>query len=148
MYAPHTVTLYNVYENPSTLAISYNVTILRGVFLELGKADRIQKNGLADGDSATLYIPFNVTALSSNGIPKTYKTPKEYAALQDKSGSWTIETGGASSGVDCFFIKGETVSQLGYKVLRSTYDYVYDVSDVSIRDFGSRDMQHWQVSGK
>ena len=52
------------------------------------------------------------------------------------------------SGNDCFFIKEEVVEPgSSYADLNDQYDYCYRVSTVDVRDFGSQDMQHWQVGG-
>ena len=170
MYTPHVVTLYNVTENPQTLELEYNVTVLSGVFLDKGQAANIEKTGLRDADAATLFVPFSVVAyepaVGKTGsavageaivgiavagreiIEKQYVSPKEYRRMADHFGYWTFEPGGVSSGVDCFFIKGEVIVQDSYKAIRENYDDVYDVSVVDTRDFGSEDMQHWQVGGR
>ena len=149
MYTPHTVTLYNAITDTETLELTYNITLLSGVFLDIGKGSNIQKTGLADADSAKLYIPFDVDATDAiTGEPKVYIEPKLFRKLPDKTGFWTLETGGTSSGVDCFFAKGEVVSDKGIRDLKKQYDYVFDVSTVDLRDFGSQRMQHWQVGGK
>lgn len=170
MYVPHIVTLYNVTEDPDTLDIEYNITILDGVFLDRNNASNIEKTGLRDADSATLFIPFSVDAyepkegiaeiaitnMAVAGIAiagvaerkKTFITPKAYMALEDKTGYWTLAPGGVSSAVDCFFVRGIVVSELGYNKLRESVDDVYDISTVDTRDFGSADMQHWQVGGR
>ena len=44
MYTPHTVTVYNVGENPETLEQEYNMTFLRGVFLDRRQAANIEKS--------------------------------------------------------------------------------------------------------
>lgn len=149
MYAPHVVTLYNVTEDATTLELTNNITILDGVFLDIGKARNVEKTGLSDANAVTLFIPFSVTATDGlTGKKKTYIPPKEYKRLGDKSNHWTLEPGGESSGADCFFVKGKVISTESYRVLREQLDYVYDVSTVDLRDFGSTDMQHWQVGGR
>lgn len=149
MYTPHIVTLYNVTEDPDTLEIEQNVTVLLGVFLDRSQAKNIEKSGLRDADSATLFIPFSVKAVDgTSGALKEYIGPKAYRDLEDKTGYWTLETGGVSSGVDCFFVKGIFVSQDGYARMRDTVDDVYNVTTVDTRDFGSEDMQHWQVGAR
>ena len=137
MYTPHTVTLVMA-ENDG-----YNSVVLRGVFLDLSKRSNINKSGLSDADSATLFIPFSVDA------DKDYITPKAYEALLDKSGYWTLFDDGNNSGADCYFIKGEQTADLyPYSTARDKHDYVYQVSSVDLRDFGSISMRHWQVGGK
>lgn len=149
MYTPHTVTVYNVSEDPTTLQPEYNITVLRGVFLDRRQAANIEKSGLRDADVATLFIPFSVDAVDAvTGTPKQYIGPKAYRQLANTSGYWTLEPGGLSSGADSFFVKGEVVNYLGYGKMRELYDDVYDITTIDTRDFGSQDMQHWQVGAR
>ena len=149
MYTPHTVTVYNVSENPDTLELEYNVTFLRGVFLDRHEAANITKSGLRDADAATLFIPFSVEAVDAvTETPKQYISPKAYRQLEDTSGHWTLEGGGMSSGADSFFIKGEVLNYNGYARMREMYDDVYDITTIDTRDFGSEDMRHWQVGAR
>lgn len=137
MYTPHTVTVVMAGED------SYNSVVLRGVFLDLSKRSNINKSGLADADSATLFIPFSVDA------GKQYVTPKAYAALSDKSGYWTLFDDGDECGADCYFIKGEVTDSLyPFSTARMAHDYCYQVSSVDLRDFGRESMRHWQVGGR
>ena len=138
MYTPHTVTLIMAGSDGE-----YNSVVLRGVFLDLSKRSNINKSGLADADAATLFIPFNVRSC------KRYLSPKEYDALDDKSGCWTIFDDGEESCADCYFIKGaQTENIYPFSKARATHDYCYQVSSVDLRDFGSARMRHWQVGGK
>ena len=149
MYTPHTVTIYNVSENPDTLEQEYNITFLRGVFLDRTEAANIEKSGLRDADAATLFIPFTVDAVDAvTGAKKSYIGPKAYRQLEDRSAYWTLEGGGMSSGADSFFVKGEVVNYNGYAHMRDLYDDVYDITTIDTRDFGSADMQHWQVGAR
>lgn len=137
MYTPHTVTLICADDD------GYNSVILRGVFLDLNKRSNINRSGLSDADSATLFIPFSVNA------DKEYKTPKAYEALEDKSAYWTLYDDGNDSGADCYFIKGEATEDIyPFSTARAKHDYVYQVSSVDLRDFGSERMRHWQVGGR
>lgn len=149
MYTPHTVTIYNVGEDPDTLQQEYNITFLRGVFLDRREAANIEKSGLRDADVATLFIPFSVDAVDAvTGARKQYISPKAYRQLEDTSNYWTLEGGGLASGADSFFIKGEVVNYTGYAQMREMYDDVYDITTIDTRDFGSPDMQHWQVGAR
>ena len=55
MYAPHTVTLYNVVQETDTGTFQdvekLYVTILRGVFLEATKAVNVRESGLESADA-------------------------------------------------------------------------------------------------
>lgn len=137
MYTPHTVTLVIVVED------SYNTVVLDGVFLDLSKRSNVNKSGLSDADAATLFIPFSIST------DKTYLPPKEYLALTNRGNYWTIFDGGDESGADCYFIKGEqTIDIYPFSKAREKHDYVYHVSSVDLRDFGSQKMQHWMVGGR
>ena len=148
MYTPHTVTIVNAIENPTTLQVDYNLTVLKGVFLDVSKADNVMTSGLENADSATLFIPFSVDARSPLGEKKTYLPPKEFATAQDKSLYWTLDTGGEASASATFFVKGVASSVSSYKEFRNSHDYVFNVTTVDIRDFGSKHMQHFQVGAK
>lgn len=149
MYTPHTVTVYNVTEDNATFKSVINATVLRGVFLDISKGANVMKSGLASADAATLFVPFSIQAINAmNGEPQTYCKPKEYERLDDKSGFWTIRPGGSASSADCFFVKGEIHDESDFQTINNTYDDVYRVSSVDIRDFGSLDMQHWQIGGR
>ena len=150
MYAPHTVTVYNGHENVDTLKNEYNITVLRGVLLDISKGANVIKSGLENADAARLFIPFSIKAVSGiTGEEQIYAEPRDYERLEDKSGHWTIRTGGQSSNKDCFFVKGEVVERdKDYQDINAYYDNVFRVSSVDPRDFGSEDMQHWEVSGR
>lgn len=169
MYTPHTVTL--IIANETDDGMNYNPVILSGVFLDLSKRSNINRSGLADADAATLFIPFTVkaeypatpeqgSAIAGKAIAglaisgkdmhaKTYLLPKAYAASDSKGDFWTLFDGGESSGAECYFIKGAIQNAaISYAEARNTYDYVYHVTTVDLRDFGRKRMQHWQVGGR
>lgn len=149
MYTPHTVTLYNASENTQTQKAEYNITILNGVFLDVSKGANVAKTGIENADSAKLYIPFSVKARNGlTGQEQRYAKPKEYERAEDKNGLWTLRTSGSTSSAACFFVKGEVVKQSGYQEINGNYDDVYRISAVDVRDFGSPDMQHWQIGAK
>lgn len=149
MYAPHTVTVYNASPSAEGYGTDYNITLLEGVFLDISKGANILKSGLDSVDGATLFIPFSVKAVNAmTGAPQEYIDPKEYVELDDKTNYWTVRPGGSASSADCFFVKGETVESANYGTINDKYDYTYLVSSVDIRDFGSPEMQHFQVGGR
>lgn len=141
MYTPHTVTLILANETPEG-EMEYNSVILRGVFLDLNKRSNVNKSGLSDADSATLYIPFSIKP------GKTFLPPKEYKGKASKANYWTLFDGGDSSGSECYFIKGAIDQAIPYKEAREQYDFVYRVTSVDTRDYGRKCMQHWQVGGR
>lgn len=148
---PHTVTVYNKVEDETTGAAIYNITILRGVFLDISKGANVMKSGLVSADSATLYIPMSIKAINADtGEEQTFVNQKEYERLAQsmRHGYWTLRPGGSSSSVDCFFVKGELTENTSFSDLKNRYDDVYDVSTVDTKDFGSKSMWHWEVGGR
>lgn len=149
---PHTITLYNVeiihgpdYDD----TIVNHITILRGVFLEACKAINVQKSGLVGADAATLYIPFSVEAVNAvTGKRKRYIPPIEFWRVEDKSGFWTLAITSKEPGVsgNTFFVKGEAVEpDKAMDFIEMKYDHVYDITKIDEKDFGSPDMQHFEV---
>ena len=148
MYAPHTVTLYNVVQetDPGTFqdVEKLYVTVLRGVFLEASKAVNVRESGLEGADAVNLYIPFSVDAKDgTSGKDKRYVGPQEFFSADDKSGMWTLSTKG--NGGTTFFVKGEFVMDNASVAL--AHDDCYNVTKVDMKDFGSEDMRHWEVGG-
>ena len=148
MYAPHTVTLYNVVQetDPGTFqdVEKLYVTVLRGGFLEASKAVNVRESGLEGADAVNLYIPFSVDAKDgTSGKDKRYVGPQEFFSADDKSGMWTLSTKG--NGGTTFFVKGEFVTDNASVAL--SHDDCYNVTKVDMKDFGSEDMRHWEVGG-
>lgn len=163
---PHTVTLYNVEveTDPNTIksTVINHITILRGVFLEASKSVNVRESGLESADAVNLYIPFAVEAVDAEtNQPKRYLPPVEFWRTEDKSGFWTLAISAKGSNLNgyTFFIKGvalppETTPQgkpvrpeMVVDVVESMYDHVYNITKVDEKDFGSQDMQHWEVGG-
>lgn len=145
---PHTVTIYNVVQeiDPTTLdeAEKIYTTILRGVMLQASKGVNVRESGLEGADAVNLYIPFAVEAVDGvTGKPKTYIGPQSFFKAADKSSLWTLSYKG-NGGVTCF-VKGEFVSDDMTVVL--SHDDCYNVTKVDAMDYGSADMQHWEVGG-
>lgn len=141
MFSPHTVTIFMCTEGTDSTEI--NSAVLENVFLDRAKASNVQRSGLQDADSASLFIPDDVQC------SKQYVKPQEYKNAADKSGLWTVFDGGDLSGADCFFIKGEVTGWTGtYAEAKEAYDDVYHVTSVDVRDFGSARMRHLQVGGR
>lgn len=151
MYAPHTVTIYNVSQEEDKTTFedvqkSY-ITILRGVFLEASKAANVRQSGLEGADAVNLYIPFLTPAVDGvTGAQKRYVGPQEFWRASNKSGLWTLSTDG--NGGTTFFVKGEVVEpEKTEQTIEMLYDDVYKVTKVDMKDFGSASMQHFEVGG-
>lgn len=151
MYAPHTVTIYNVTQETDQTTFkdvqkSY-ITVLRGVMLQASKAANVRQSGLEGADAVNLYIPFSTPAVDGvTGAAKRYVGPQEFWRAVDKSGLWTLSTDG--NGGTTFFVKGEVVEpEKPEEAIEMLYDDVYKVTKVDMKDLGSADMQHWEVGG-
>jgi hypothetical protein len=142
---PHTVSVFNTWED-AELNRHYNITILRGVFLDVSQGTNIAKTGLSDADKATLYIPLDVAAESTTGDSKAFAEPKVFYNAEGKNSLWTLDTGGESNSTSTYFVKGEVTEEMSLAALKKAYDNVFDVSTVDVRDFGS--LQHWMVGGR
>lgn len=148
MYAPHTVTVYNLTQttDKDTFATitDLRTTILRGVFLQASKGANVRASGLEGADAATLYIPFGAEAVDgTTGAKKRYVGPMEYWAATDRSDLWTLSHTG--EGGTTFFIKGEFVTDK--ENVARAQDDCYEVTKVDTMDYGGADMQHWEVGG-
>lgn len=148
MYAPNTVTIYNIVRETdlSTLKEVEHVyiTILRGVMLQASKGANVRESGLEGADAANLYIPFAVEAVDGKtGATKTYAKPQEFVKATDRSGLWTLSYNG--NGGETVFVKGEFVSD-NMDIVQHQDD-CYKVTKVDAMDYGSTSMQHWEVGG-
>ncbi len=128
---PHTVTVYNKYLDGKTE--KWQRTVLRGVFWDSSKGAVVRKTGVSSADGLMLMIPMSIPG---------YTKPKEWAALEDKAGSWTLQSGDT-------VILGE----IDYEVVKSSselarqFDDVLVISNVDTRNYGGG-MSHFEVSGK
>lgn len=148
MYAPHTVTVYNIVQDidPATLdeVTHVYITILRGVMLQASKGANVRQSGLEGADAANLYIPFAVEAVDGKtGAAKTYAKPQEFVKAADRSGLWTLSYNG--NGGETVFVKGEFISD--NMTVVQYHDDCYKVTKVDAMDYGSADMRHFEVGG-
>lgn len=143
---PHTVTLYQIeatVDDKLNETTVNHITVLEGVLLIASKAANVRATGLEGADAVNLYIPFNVKAVDGvTGAEKKYVDPVEdWKTETDKSSIWTISIG-------TVFVKGRVVEpDASQTVLELGYDDVYRVTKVDKIDFGSPDMQHWEIGG-
>lgn len=144
MYAPHTVTLYYVTEDPVTFETTNHITILEGVFMDAAKAANVRASGIESADAVNLYIPFDVKVTDGiTGNTKEFLSPKRYETVSDKENYWTLAVGN-----NCFFVKGVAVEPTqNFQYINLNYDDVYKVTKVDEKDFGSEHMRHWEVGG-
>lgn len=157
---PHTVTLYNVSVETDKINIKSKVvnhiTLLKGVFLEASKAVNVRESGLVGADAVNLFIPFKVNAVDAvTGKPKKYLPPVEYWRTEDKSPYWTLAITAKGTSLEgyTFFVKGTALPpddmkpEMVVDYVESAYDHVYSITKIDEMDFGSPDMQHWEIGG-
>lgn len=90
--------------------------------------------GYENADEVNVYIPKSQNDLSGYVEPKQYK---------GESGTWTLENGD-------IIVKGnvdeEEISMI--KELTKKYDNTFTITLVDDKDFGSSNMQHFEIKGK
>ena len=112
--------------------------------LQASKGVNVRESGVEGADAVNLYIPFSVEAVDGvTGKPKTYIGPQSFFKATDKSGLWTLSVNG--NGGLTFFVKGEFVTDK--EDVAMAQDGCYNVTKVDAMDYGSFDMQHWEVGG-
>ena len=99
---------------------------------------RHAREGNQDNDFTLVFIPF------ARGLD--YLKPREWQALADKTGSFTIQIGDV-------IVKGLVADELvagtfTLSNLKAAYDDVLVITSVDTRDFGSSNMQHWEVTAR
>ena len=142
MYCPHTVSLISFHSGTPYL------TILRGVMLQGSNGRGALRRGEQIEDNVTVYIPFSVKAETPSGEAASFLSPKNYAACIDPEKHWTLQPEGESAGRCGFFVKGELAAPISQEKARDEYDYVYAIAGVTVHDYGSPGMQHYEVFTK
>ena len=127
------VTVYNRYKQNGTER--WQRTVLQGVYSNAVKGANFRKTGVAANDSVVLIIPHSAATQGE------YRKPKEWEALADKTGFWTLQSGDT-------VVKGA----LEYEVERSAaelkqFDDVLTITSVDHQDHGG-EMAHWEVGGR
>lgn len=145
MYAPHSVTVYNVRRDGKVC-----MAFLDGVFLDTSRGGGVVKNGAVSEDAAALFIPLDCRAVDPvGGQAQSFCEPKEFDRLENCGGFWTVGPRDGRSCADCFFVRGKVVEPgMGFAEMKDRYEDVFRVSSVAVRDFGGENMRHWQIGGK
>ncbi len=135
-----TVTIFNHYEDKKNGISIWYPTVLDGVELQVAKGINVSKSGNDNADSANLHIKINAD------IRRAYKKPKEYKALEEKQGYFTLKP-------DDFFMEGgydNTPVDDGdypngfFEFMKKAYDDVYNITTVDI----FKVIPHFEVGGK
>ncbi len=110
----------------------YIKSYIYGVHWQDSKGVNILRSGLESADSAKLFIPF------SSG--ENYLTPKEFKV--NYNGHFTLQH-------EDVVVKGIVEDEYTtIKDLEKKYDFVKTITTVDTKDFGSKNMQHWEVGAE
>ena len=122
------MTVYNKYVDPFTHKTIFKKHLIENVFWDDSLGINLS-TGYENADKVNVYIPYDKNDLSD------YKKPKQY-----NGEGWTLQNGD-------FMVKGETeLEQVsGLKDLSNYEVFVMTVSDD--KDFGSSNMQHFELRG-
>jgi hypothetical protein len=142
MYCPHTATLINKHGD------AYYLTVLRGVMIQDMERKSVLQPGDYDSSYTKIFIPFSVDARNAEGEEVTYLPPLAYARNAEPEKHWTLRSDSDEAGRNDFFVKGLIPSACSLAEARDLYDGVFIVSTVSTRDYGSAEMQHFEVSSR
>ncbi|MBQ9663905.1 MAG: hypothetical protein IJV40_12210 [Oscillospiraceae bacterium] len=142
MVAPHIVSLINYHNDTPFL------TVLRGVMLQAMDGRSVQRRGDMDESNTRLYIPLSVRAENPAGESVSFLPPREYAHCPDPEKHWTLQPEGEGAGRSSFFVKGELAQPVSLAEARERYDFVYVVAVWQLHDYGSRALQHYEVTSK
>lgn len=131
------MTLYNQIPGPD--GPTWQRTQIRGVFWEDGKKVSVGEAGLVSADLTVIFIPFEHAA--------GYLKPVEFQRAENRAGHFTLNNGDlVVHGLVDFELTGEKGHN--EKALRQQYDDVTTIVSVETNNFGSLNMQHWEVTAK
>ncbi len=123
------MTVYNKYNNPSDKSIVYKKHLIENVFWDDSLGVNLN-TGYENADSVNIYIPFNKNDLSK------YKEPKQYNGV-----GWTLQNGD-------FIVKGNVdIDEVNNIKGLKEYE-TFEITVIDVKDFGSKDMQHFEIRGR
>lgn len=122
------MTVYNKYIEPFTHKKVYKKYVIENVFWD--DARGINRNtGYENADKVNIYIPFDKNDLTD------YKEAKDFNGI-----GWTLQNGDFILKGDCPIEVIESIKDL------KTYE-VFEITLVDVKDFGSSNMQHFEIRG-
>ncbi|WP_269478284.1 DUF6751 family protein [Hominibacterium faecale] len=131
------LTLYNQIPGPD--GPTWQRTQIEDVFWEDGKKVDVGETELISADLTVILIPFESTT--------GYLKPVEFLWAEDRAGHFTLNNGDlVVRGLVDFELTGEKGHN--EKALRQQHDDVMTIVSVETNDFGSPNMQHWEVTAK
>ena len=126
------ISVYNKYTDENKNII-FKKHLIDNVFWDDSKGVNL-KMGYENADDVNVFIPKKENDMSK------YIQPKKYKGLDN---TWTLNNGD-------FIVKGNTEEKeiFSLKELVKKYDNVFTISLVNDKDFGSYNMQHFEIRGK
>lgn len=122
------MSVFNKYKSTYTDKISYKKHLIKNVFWDDSLGVNLD-TGYENADKVNIYIPFNKNDLSR------YIEPKQY-----NGNGWTLQNGD-------FIIKGDAV-ETEVNGIKDLKDYeVFEITVIDKKDFGSTNMQHFEIRG-
>ena len=120
------ITIVNKWFNPKTKGNEYKVNHVKG-FWSSNHGITISNTNLITSDNLKVFI-FDYT---------NYQTPKEF---QKNGTGWTLQN-------DDYLIKGLIEEVKSISEIKDNYECM-KITNVANKDYGSLDMQHFEVSGE
>ena len=129
-------------EKVFTLWSQGKVITLAGAYLTGKNAQERTDTGHIALDDVTLVLPQTLQAFCG-GKPVAYCRPKAYAALGSTAQAdyFTIDS-------TSFFAVGDIASTAKFQEINATYDDVYRVQAVALKNRGTPDTEYLEVTGK
>jgi len=131
---PHTCTIYNKYREGRE--DKWQRTVIEGILWDNVRGINARSGAVDNDDSAVIIIPSRDRT--------RYKSPKEFAALPDKTGKWTVNAGDiiVFGEIDFVFDDENRLADL-----ERQYDDVLTITKVDRKIFGTP-LDHWEVGAK
>lgn len=121
------ISIINKWFNKETKLNEYKVHHLKG-FWSSNKGISISDNQLIKNDGLSVRI-----LMSENG----YVKPNEF---QNTGNGWTLQN-------DDYLVKGLVDGVNNIANLKDNYECM-KITNIAIKDYGSKDMQHYEISGE
>jgi hypothetical protein len=122
------MTVYNKYLEPFTHKTIFKKHVIDNVFWDDSLGINLS-SGYENADKVNVYIPYNKNNLSD------YKKPKQY-----NGEGWTLQNGD-------FMVKGETDLETVNSIKDLSNYEVFVMTVCDNKDFGSSNMQHFEIRG-
>jgi phage terminase large subunit-like protein len=127
------MTIYNKYFDTNTRADGWQRHVISDVFWDSNRGTSYFK-GLTRTDRGAIYIPFYLNDM------RNFVDTLEFQA--SRTGKWTIQNGD-------IIVKGTVTDEITKQSeLEKKYSDVLTISNYTINDFGSSNMQHILIVGE